>query len=769
MSNSMTAALGRMADCCRYFVYLLDWDAARGKFTKKPMGSPAAACMTYAQAHAEAMRQRGNGQGATVGLWIARDSGLFFVDIDSLPGDFTPDARATELLAMFPGAFVEWSSGRKGLHIVGTLAQPVEHSSRNEPLHLEFYTAERGIALNIDAQPTGSMDTVHDVGVLVARYFPPRALSDGMVRPEWRGPADDDELIRRALAARESAAVVLGGKASFAQLWRGEVEPNSEHDAALAAHLAFWTGCDAARIDRLMWRSGMVRDKWREHRTYLETTIAKACAIATNVYHESMAAAEELGTASATSELSNAHRLHKLHGADLLAVQGIGWHVWPQGGPWRFHPPTVHRLAYALGQAIQAEADAMQAWVDDETVAGSDEADRRAELQRNRQRWAKASEGRTVITNSLALLESYLTCEAETLDADPLLVGCPSGVIDLATCGVREHRREDRITKVIACDYDPAARAPTWQRFIGEVFGNDAELIRYVQTLCGYILSGKRGHHLLPVFYGTGANGKSTFLSTLQALLGDYAGTAPAGLLVATGGNEHPTGIASLKGRRLVIVSETGEGGRLAESQIKMLTGGDRITARLMRQDFFSFDPTHLLILQTNHKPRVTGTDEGIWRRVKLVPFTVTIPPERRDPDLAMKLLAELPGVLTWVVEGWRMYQRDGFKEPQAVRAATAEYRSDSDHVGTFLSERCIVGPQHTCTSAQLYQAYKQWCDEAGERALSQRTFGVRLGEREGLEQVKATGGTRTWRGLSVDHAAPLRIVTPAAVIPLVK
>lgn len=787
--TTLDAALGAMRDVPCWFIWRLEWSDSEQKYRKTPCysgggvhaidASDPANWMTHADAR-EALSKLPEGQVVkyTLGFWLKAGCGYWFLDIDravEADGNLLPFAQ--QMIAAFPGALVEWSSSGKGVHVIGRGSAPL-HRTRPlpdvraalAPMDMEFYTEGRGVAFGLSGEAKGNADTAYDVAPLCERFFPPADVAefDGKPRADWRGPSDDAELIRRALNAKESAGVVFGGKASFAQLWRGEVEQNSEHDLALAAHLAFWTGCDAPRIERLMRQSGLARNKWNEHRTYLcDLTIAKACAGCSNVYREApppLPAKE--GSATDTSELSNAHRLLKLHGPDLLAVEGIGWHVWQGIGPWRHDPPAVHRLAFALGQIIQAEADAMQEWVDDETVCGSDEADRRADVQKNRQRWAKASESRTVINNSLALLENLLPCKADALDANPLLVGSPGGVIDLSDCKVRPHARDDRITQVIACDFDPSARAPTWQRFIGEIFAGDAELIRYVQTLCGYILSGQRGHHLLPVFHGSGANGKSTFLSTFQTLMGDYAGTAPAGLLVSSGTNEHPTGIASLKGRRLVTVSETGESGRLAESQVKLLTGGDRITARLMRQDFFEFEPTHMLILQTNHKPRVTGTDEGIWRRVKLVPFTVTIPAERRDPELAEKLLIELPGILAWVVEGWRNYQREGFIEPRAVRAATAEYRSDSDHVGAFLSERCRVGPEFTCPAGVLYGSYKAWCEEAGERPLSQRTLGVRLAERGELVQAR-TNTARMWQGVAVDHAGPLRAITAVSAISL--
>lgn len=281
MIQKLIPALGRMAEACRFFVYLLTWDAEKAKYAKRPDRPIATASMTFRDAYAEAMRVRASGQHATVGMRI--DDGLFFVDVDKLPGDYTLDDRAREVLAMFPGCFTEWSSGKRGLHIVGRLAAPIAHGCKNTAHQLELYTRDRGIALNVDAQPSGSMGTVADVSQLVARYFPPPPPLP-LAEPSASNGMSDDGLIAKALAARSSAASVFGGRASFAQLWRGEADKNSENDAALACHLAYWTGRDPERVMRLMLASGMVREKWSKHRTYLSKTIANACAHCTEVY-----------------------------------------------------------------------------------------------------------------------------------------------------------------------------------------------------------------------------------------------------------------------------------------------------------------------------------------------------------------------------------------------------------------------------------------------------------------------------------------------------
>jgi putative DNA primase/helicase len=326
------------------------------------------------------------------------------------------------------------------------------------------------------------------------------------------------------------------------------------------------------------------------------------------------------------------------------------------------------------------------------------------------------------------------------------LLGTPSGVLELATGEHRDHIQSDLITKLCGAEFDANATAPTWERVIAEAFRGDESLIDYFQRLSGYMLSGHRGEHLLPIAWGGGANSKGTTLGTLQAMLGEYAGSAAPDLLISKPGSNHPTELADLHGKRLVIASETSEAGRLNEQRAKLLTGGDIIKARRMNRDFFEFTPSHLLVLQTNHRPKVQGTDEGIWRRLRLIPFAYTVPKERRDPALPQKLLGELPGILAWSWRGWQRYKAEGFNDPPAVRAATADYREASDAVGSFLSEFCEIDAHATETAKRLYAGYCQWCEEAGEHAKSQRDFGMRLSERE-FERVKHGSGGR-WRGL---------------------
>lgn len=442
------------------------------------------------------------------------------------------------------------------------------------------------------------------------------------------------------------------------------------------------------------------------------------------------------------SHLANAHRIIRHFGDTMLFVEGIGWHVWAP--PWRHDELGARLTVQPLGKLIAQEAADMAPWV--AAAPSADERNRREDAMSRRFKWAGASENATVIEASLRMAAPHLACRAADMDAKPMLLGLPAGVLELDTGTHREHRTTDLLTKTAGCDFDPDAKAPAWERFIAEIMAEDAELIDFIHRLAGYALSGHRGEHLLPICWGRGANGKSTFLGALHATLGDYAGTAAPGLLIQRHGSDHPTGLADLQGRRLVVASETGEAGRLNEEQVKLLTGGDRITARRMRMDFYEFEPTHLLLLQTNHRPRVGGTDEGIWRRLRLIPFGVTIPPEKRDARLPETLRAELPGILAWCWRGWQRYQAEGFNEPEAVRTATAAYRDASDLVGAFLADSCVVEAGATATARELYSAYRAWCEGSGEHPRPQRDFGMRLTER-GFERVRYGSGFR-WRGL---------------------
>ncbi len=375
--------------------------------------------------------------------------------------------------------------------------------------------------------------------------------------------------------------------------------------------------------------------------------------------------------------------------------------------------------------------------------------------------WAFRTSSKTGLTAMVELAKSDLPICVDELDADPWHLNCVNGTIDLRTGRLREHRREDYITKLCPEEFIPDSPAPIWEQFLQDVFDRDAELIAFVQRLLGYGLTGDIREHVLTVFWGTGANGKSTLVDAVSQVIGsDYCGALPRSLLMATGGeaSRHPTELTTLFGKRLMIGSETDDGGRFSEALVKQLTGGDAITARGMRQDFWTFRPTHKIILCTNHKPRVRGGDHAIWRRLRLVPFSVRFDAEHRDKSMPEKLQSESTGILAWLVRGCLEWQRVGLNEPSVIQEATDEYQQAEDSLASFFEERCCQGGQLKCRALELYQEYKNWAEESGEHVMTQRSFGKGMTER-GFKKYVSNG---TWyAGIAIRNVQSIEINSP--------
>jgi len=345
----------------------------------------------------------------------------------------------------------------------------------------------------------------------------------------------------------------------------------------------------------------------------------------------------------------------------------------------------------------------------------------------------------------LARSEPGIPILPEHLDNDPWVLNLLNGTLDLKTGELREHKKQDLITKLAPVEFNPEARAPLWEAFLKRVIP-DPEVRAFLQRAVGYSLTGDISEQCLFLLYGTGANGKSTFLETLRALLGDYACHTDFETFLARAREGVRNDIARLAGARFVSAQEAEAGKRLAESLIKLLTGGDVVTARFLYSEFFEFKPTFKLFLAANHKPIIRGTDLAIWRRIRLVPFTVTIPEEEQDPHLADKLKRELSGILNWALEGCLAWQKEGLNPPKQVIQATKTYREEMDVLESFFAECCVLDENASESFAALYQRYSAWCEETGERPMSRRSFGMALRER-GFQDFHVRG-RKHWRGL---------------------
>ena len=338
----------------------------------------------------------------------------------------------------------------------------------------------------------------------------------------------------------------------------------------------------------------------------------------------------------------------------------------------------------------------------------------------------------------------------DELDSDNYLFNVKENTLDLRNGKGLLPDPKHLITKRSKFIYSKDAKCPIWDMFLMQIFNNDYELIHFVQKAMGYSLSGDVSEQCLFILWGTGANGKSTFLNTLQALFGDYAcSTGTETFMKKT--SEQSNDLARLKGARLVTTSEAEQGKPLSESLIKQITGEDEITARFLYGEFFSFKPTFKIFMATNHKPKIRGADNGIWRRIKMIPFTVTIPPDQRDKTLGDKLLKENSGILNWLIKGYADWCKEGLKnEPDAIKEANEEYRMDMDSVGTFVADCFEIDASlkwrlHTKI---LYETYVKWCNKNNERVMSQKWLGMRMQEK-GFKRM-STNGQRVWLGLVV-------------------
>ena len=320
--------------------------------------------------------------------------------------------------------------------------------------------------------------------------------------------------------------------------------------------------------------------------------------------------------------------------------------------------------------------------------------------------------------------------------------------MDLRTGELRPALQSDMIVKSTAAAPSAAMECPTWLRFLDEATDGDADLQRFLQQWAGYCLTGITREHALIFVYGPGGNGKTVFVNVLGGILGDYAAVAPMETFAASHSDRHPTDLAMLRGARLVTASETEEGRAWAETRIKTLTGGDRVSARFMRQDFFTYSPQFKITAIGNHKPVLRNVDDAARRRFNIVPFIHK--PENPDPDLETKLQAEWPGILRWMIEGCRNWQANGLTRPETVRTATAQYFEDQDRHGIFLQEECDVDPGNeyrTATSAELFQAWVEHCKGTGEEPGSHAAFSEAL-QRHGIVKDKGGKGRRIFKGV---------------------
>lgn len=439
-----------------------------------------------------------------------------------------------------------------------------------------------------------------------------------------------------------------------------------------------------------------------------------------------------VGEGFALTDAGNSDRLIHQYGENLrYCVTFKSWYIW-DGLRWRRDELNeILSIATMTARSIMVEA-----------ASETEDKFRRV-----------AAWGMT--TQSLAKREAmikgatpYVAVTPDAFDSHSYLVNLKNCTLDLSTLQARAPEKSDLMTKRMGVDYVPGAKCPLWEQHLETIFDGDRELVDGFQEVCGYALLGDNPEQQIFFLYGIGKNGKSETMKVLSHLFGEYAINIAAESLMVKRGEAPRSDIARMAGARLVTASEPHEGARLAESVIKQLTGDDEVTVRRLYENEFSFRPEAKIFMATNHKPRITGVDDGIWRRIQLWPFTIIIPADKRVANYGDVLLQESSGILNWCLEGFSRYRARGALEiPDAVQVATASYRTESDTVRSFLDDETMEDSDHSISRKELYEAYEKWCEGLGETPATTRKFAQIIKTTQYIQETKY-GGIRMWRGV---------------------
>ena len=693
-------------------------------------------------------QQFGNGYG--IGFVLTPDARRFCLDIDNClqpDGQWSP--LALQLCAMFPGAGIEVSQSNCGLHIWGSYTGDMPlHGCKNEALGIELYTDKRFIALGRPEGTVGNVATDCTMAVhsAIALYFPPDAAQalaqEWTTAPcaEWRGPTDDDALIQRAMRA-QSTASAFGGKATFADLWAGNAEalgrsyPDplrpydaSSADAALAQRLAYFTGRDCERIERLMRQSALARDKWDSHSSYLSRTILGAVGrqeeVLTDKAPETAAAAPSGAVALQGVEMSLLQLGTQDSVAQIFARQMAG------------------KMLFNHTRKTWLEWDGTR-WQIERTEKAFDFA---RDLARTVNYEGKSSLGSSSFcagVEQFAQSDRALAVEGTEFDRDNYLLNTPGGTFDLRTNTLRQHDPVDRLTMCTAVTPSHEGGA-AFDKFLGEITIGDRALAEFLQVSLGACLSGAVESHWMLFWIGQGRNGKNTLGDLVQDAMGDYARKVPTSTLMAKSHEGHPTEIANLQGIRLALSSEINDGEYWHEAHINEVTGDGTLSARFMRGDLFTFQRTHKHLIYGNHRPQLRTVGNAITSRIKIVPFKASFL-GREDADLPRRLRESLGYVLAWLIEGHSKWLAAGKRLPpcQAVEAESADYFAAQSTVDMWLAERVQVLTTDDRNvlalhkAGELYRDYAEWKKERGENPVSMTRWAESL---RGFEKVKSSG-----------------------------
>lgn len=678
------------------------------------------------------------------------NSQYFGVDLDDMSEDIESfkNGKTDNIVAEFVNtlqSYTEYSQSGNGVHIIckGVLPEGRRKNKIDNIGGFEMYDTGRFFIMtgNYCSEYADINECTESVKPLHSKYLgKPSEPAPVRQQPKSVCLNTADEIVRAACNAKNGSL--------FRTLYSGDISSygsHSEADMAFCNMLAFWTGCDADKMDAIFRRSGLMRDKWDRKQsgsTYGIITIQKAISGCTNVYSPKQTSYEiSIGSGNTLisavkddgkirsytfDDMGNAQRFVDLFGERVrYCYTEKSWYYY-SGVKWSVdNLGIVQKMADKSVEAMKAEA---KLYTEADEQSGGDMAkafEKHMKLSRsNKSKKAMLSEA-----------EHHIPVLPAQMDKYRMALNTPSGIINLKSGEVREHNGEYYFTKATSVECADTADCPLWIKFLDDIFAGDKDLIRYIQKAVGYSLTGSTAEQCAFFLYGTGRNGKSTFIDVIRAVLGDYAANIqPETIMVRSSQSSAVNSdIARLKGARLVTSVEPNEGVRLNEGLLKQLTGDDTVTARKLYSAEFEFKPEFKLWMATNHKPVIRGTDTGIWRRIHMIPFEVQIPESKVDKNLVGKLKKELPAIFKWCIDGCLLWQKEGLKMPAAVLAMVREYRREMDVISAFIEDKCEIGG--SVQASTLYMAYVNWANANNEYCMSNTKFGTEIAKR--FEKVK--------------------------------
>lgn len=686
------------------------------------------------------------------GLAFYFTNGYVGLDIDHISDDLADwhqgDSSVSNLINKFrlmtDETYMEVSQSGTGIHCIFKGEIP---GNRRRKGNYEMYQQGRFFALTGNSIGIPKIVTLSKEKMQALYNFlfgADKSVPDKIEEPEITAlDLSIPDIIQRAEKSKTGTRFTMFMKGGWEQFYNS----HSEADMAFANDLAFWTGRDFHKMDTIFRNSSLMRDKYDEKRgatTYGISLLNKAISEAVNIYNPEQDGKEpdlvfnwnkpkKRAVARSWDDTGRGLRLNDQFG-DVFRYMAADktWYFY-NGSYWELdNGRHIELAAEKVVNLIKTENP-------DFSFATQQDKDK---AMKEWNKFIKESRSHMAKIHMIEEFKKYVTIDHGVFDHDNMLLNTESGYVDLTNGELKDHDIKKMFSEQTASEYSDNIDCPMWKDFLEQIFNHDEKLIHYIQKAVGYSITGSTAEQVFFLLLGTGRNGKSVFINTIRNILGSYAKQMSVeSIIVHNSSGSANSDIARLENTRLVTSSEANEGSRLDESLVKQLTGGDRILARFLYGQEFEYDPKFKIWMATNHLPFIRGTDEGIWRRIKVVPFNVQIPANKVDKNLENKLKAEWTGILNWIVQGAIMWQVEGLKDPEVVQDASKQYRENMDPLEAFLDECCKAGSNYTIMGRPSYNAYRDWARESNEHLMSMTKFGREMAKK--LPKTKERNGTR--------------------------